>query len=98
MFGRPPRHAAARIAVAACALTLLFALSARADWPQYHANPARTGVATSPALSADRLDRLEIKWSRATRPSEEGVNWERACTAEPLESQFWLLRRAPWVR
>ncbi len=74
MFGRPPRHAAARIAVAACALTLSFALSARADWPQYHANPARTGVATSPALSADRLDRLEIKWSRATRPSEEGVN------------------------
>lgn len=72
MSGRFPRRAAAVMAATVC--TLALALPARADWPQYHANPARTGVSTDVGLPADRLDRLEIKWSRATRPSEEGVN------------------------
>jgi outer membrane protein assembly factor BamB len=71
------RRSSRRALVVASVCTVAFALlapPARADWPQFHANAVRTGVSTGPGIPAARLDRLEIKWSRTTRPTTEGVN------------------------
>jgi outer membrane protein assembly factor BamB len=55
-------------------LLLAGAGSARADWRQFHAGPARVGVSADTTLSARNVDRLKIKWSRATGRSAEGIN------------------------
>jgi|1186.fasta_scaffold22923_2 eukaryotic-like serine/threonine-protein kinase len=63
----------------ACALALAvfvatLATPASADWQQFHAGPARLGIASSSTLYASNIGKLKVMWSRATGSSAEGIN------------------------
>ena len=45
-----------------------------ADWKQFHAGPARTGVSPETTFTKRNVDRLVVRWRRATGSSREGVN------------------------
>jgi outer membrane protein assembly factor BamB len=47
---------------------------ASAAWRQFHAGPARLGIATKAKISPSNIKRLTVKWSRSTGRSAEGVN------------------------
>lgn len=61
-------------ALIAVVLAVVLASPAAADWPQFHAGPARLGVSAGHTLSRDNVRRLRVKWSRAAGKSSEGVN------------------------
>jgi outer membrane protein assembly factor BamB len=67
------RASVARIVIAAV-LAVILATPASADWRQFHAGPARLGVSADRRLRPSNVDRLRVRWSRATGKSAEGIN------------------------
>jgi outer membrane protein assembly factor BamB len=59
---------------------LTVATPASADWPQFHAGPARLGFSRDRSISPRNAGRLKVLWSHATRKSAEGVNSSPAVT------------------
>jgi outer membrane protein assembly factor BamB len=66
------------------AVVLLGALAvaspASADWPQFHAGPARLGASADRSISHRNVGDLKVVWSHATGRSAEGVNSSPAVT------------------
>jgi outer membrane protein assembly factor BamB len=68
------RHAVIRLLVIGALLAGTSGTALAADWKQFHAGPARKGVSPETTLTKRNIDRLEIRWRRATGSSREGVN------------------------
>jgi eukaryotic-like serine/threonine-protein kinase len=58
----------------AVTIALVSATAAFADWPQFHATPARLGVSVHTGLRRRNVDRLRIVWHHATGKTVEGIN------------------------
>jgi len=63
-----------RAAMLASVLVLV-AAPALADWPQFHSDPDRPGANENETkITRQNVDRLKVRWSRGTKPSDEGIN------------------------
>ena len=59
---------------------LAMATPALANWPQFHAGPARLGFSRERSISRSNASRLKVLWSHDTGPSVAGVNSSPAVT------------------
>ena len=73
MSNRRSRLALASLGLAA-AIAAGVVPAARADWRQFHAGPSRLGVSNENTFTRRNVGRLEVKWSRETGATLEGIN------------------------
>jgi len=77
--GPPLSHRRRRKALTSLGLVAALAAAGSASahatqWRQFHSGPSRLGASAETTFTRWNVDRLQIRWKRATNPTQEGIN------------------------